>query len=205
MTLKDLLLLSISRALLRHAAHASPPTRVKWAVAAASELESIASSYESLIWSVGTVRASYKERLRAMSLNEPQLPRTLLMSEILICFLPSSLLWASALVAVARSQIPPLDGLWLSTAASIGPIGLVIFAAATARFTFARRFGSLALALLAGWTALVVLLSPLTPALLRQLPWRDFVLLVLLPTIGAAHYALLERNTHSVDCQNAPG
>lgn len=195
---KSALIVLFSRALLRHAAHACPPARANWIAAAASELDSITGAHESLAWSVGAVRASYRERLRAMSLHEPQLPRLVLLLEVLTCFLPSSLLWACVMAAAMRDTLPLRDSLYLCSAASIGPVGLLFFGQVAIGIPSPHgRRRSLTLTSLAGWTAVVVLLSPLTPLLLEEMPWRDCVLLVLLPVIGAAHYAVLESKSRS--------
>lgn len=201
--MQDSLASSISKALLRHALRACPPGREKWIAAAAAELESITGSYESLMWSLGAVYASYQARLSAMSLDQPQLSGPVLTLEALICFFPSSLLWGWVLLAVAKDQIPASGGLYLFAAASIGPMGLVAFgrmAIGNCRST--RGHGALTLILLAGWTAAAILLSPLTPMPLMDLAWRDCVLLVLLPLIGVMHYMHLARKSRSIHGRN---
>jgi len=50
------------------------------------------------------------------------------------------------------------------------------------------------LALLIAWAAVVEFILPLTSSILWNLPWRDGVLLVLLPLAGVAHYSLLASN-----------
>jgi hypothetical protein len=35
------------------------------------------------------------------------------------------------------------------------------------------------------------------------LPWRDCVLFIVLPVIGAAHFAFLERRARATDARNA--
>jgi hypothetical protein len=189
-------MLLASRVLLRHAAHVCPPARASWITAAANELDCMTEPRESLFWSIGAVQASYKERVRAMSLNETQLPGFVLMLEVLLCFLPSSLLCACAVGAIANDGLPLLDGLSLSSATLIGPIGLLIFGQVAFGIRPSNaRWRSLVLTSLAGWTAFVVLVSPLTPLPLEEMSWRDCVLLVLLPFVGAAHYALLEHKS----------
>ena len=196
----------ISRALVRHALHACPPARANWIAAAASELDSIASAYESLIWSLGTVWASYKARFCAMSITEPQLPKLLLSLELLTCFLPASFLCAWTLWAAANHMLQPGAASCLASAASIGPVGLALFGRVVVGGSCSHgKYRSIALISLAGWIAVVILLLPCTPLPFRELPWRDCVLLVVLPLIGAAHYALLEGRAQSMDGQNALG
>lgn len=202
----DSLLRLISRALVAHALHACPPGRAKWIVAATSELDSIASSYESLIWSLGTVWASYKARFCAMSMTEPQLPKLLISLELVTCFLPSSFLCVWALTAAANHMLQPGAALCLATAASIGPIGLVLFGRMAVGGSCSRgKYWSIVLISLAGWIAIVILLLPCTPLPFREMPWRDCVLLVILPLIGTAHYAFLESRAQSVNGQSALG
>lgn len=189
----------LARALLDHAVRACPINRMKWVAAAANELDSITGSYESLAWSLGTIWISYKARFRAMSLSDPQLPRFLLALEALTCFLPSSLLWIWTLRATADHTLPTSAALCLATAASIGPLGLAVFGqVALGNFRPGRRSWSAALTSLAGWTAVAILLLPGTPIPFKDMPWRDCVLLVVLPLLGAAHYAFLERRPQSL-------
>jgi hypothetical protein len=204
MTPRDSVVRFISMVLLRHASHACPPQRAKWVASATNEIDSISSPYETLKWSLGTVWASYKERFCAMSIAEPQLPRLLITLEVLTCFLPNSLLWVWALRAAARHILPAAPALCLTTAASIGPIGLLLFGQVALGNPWPPgRCGSVVLISLAGWIAVVILLLPLSPSPFMELPWRDCVLLIILPLIGAAHYALLERGVRSNDAQTA--
>lgn len=195
---------SISRMLADHAWRACPPGRAKWIAAATSELDSISNSYESLIWSLGAVWASYKERFCAMSIIEPQLPKPLLTLEVLTCFLPSSLLWVWTLTAASNHMLPARAVLCLASAASIGPVGLAFFGQVALGISWSRgRYRSIALTFLACWSSVAILLLPSTPAPFKELPWRDCVLLIVLPLIGAAHYTFLERRGQSVDARNA--
>jgi hypothetical protein len=194
MKAKDSVLRCISRVLVDHAASACPPGRAKWIAAATNELDSITSSYEVLTWSLGTVWASYKERFGAMSMSEPQVPKLLLTLEVLTCFLPSSLLWIWTLEATSNRMLPVAAALCLASAASIGPVGIAFFGSVALGISRSRgRYRSVALALLAAWSAVVILLLPGTPTPFRELPWRDCVLFIVLPVIGAAHFAFLER------------
>lgn len=164
------------------------------------------SSCESLTWCLGTLWASYQERLRAMSLHDPLVPKPLLALEVLTCFLASSALWAWSLRAVATQMLPAGAGLYLATAASIGPVGLVVFGrVAVGNFSSSGRHGSLALVLLAGWAAAAIFLCPGMPPPFRDMPWRDCALFVLLPLIGAAHYHFLAHNTISIPEESASG
>jgi len=204
MKAKDSALRYISRVLVGHAARACPPRRAKWIAAATNELDSMTSSYEVLTWSLGTVWASYKERLCAMSITEPQVPKLLLTLEVLTCFLPSSLLWIWTLEATGNRMLPVVAALCLATAASIGPVGIAFFGPVALGIARSRgRYRSVALAFLAAWSAVVILLLPATPTPFRELPWRDCVLFIVLPVIGAAHFAFLERRAQSPHTQNA--
>lgn len=204
MKAKDSAVRSISRVLVGHASHACPPGRAKWIAAATNELDSITSSYEVLTWSLGTVWASYKERFCAMSITEPQVPRLLMTLEVLTCFLPSSLLWIWTLKATTNHMLPAGAALCLATAASIGPVGLALFGQVALGFgRSGGRYRSVALIFIAAWSAVVILLLPSTPTPFKELPWRDCVLFIVLPVIGAAHFAFLERRARSTDPRNS--
>lgn len=151
MNIKEAFLRLLARALVGHAVRACPASRVKWVAAAANELDSITSSYESLVWSLGIIWVSYRARFCAMSISEPQLPRLLLTLEVLTCFLPSSLLWVWTLRAAANHMLPTIAALCLATAASIGPVGLLVFGQVVLGSSRARgRSWSVALTSLAG-------------------------------------------------------
>lgn len=139
-----------------------------------------------------------------MSMTDPQLPRPLLALEALTLFLPGGLLWAWALAAAFNHMLTAGNALCLASAASIGPAGLAFFGQVILRISSRRqKHRSLALILLAGWSSVAILLLPSTPTPLKELPWRDCVLLTVLPLIGVAHYALLELRSHSLDPKNA--
>lgn len=197
MTAADVLLWWMSKVLLRHALQVWPPSSSNWASAAANEIAYMEGAGESLRWSIGTVRASYQARLSSMSLRDPQIPRPILLLEALICFAPATCLWTSSLSAVGRNIAPLPDAIFLITAASVGPIGLMTFG----RLLFGQhsvrhqRWGPV-LTWLACWTATAFLLSPVASMPLSDWPWRDCVMLLLLPLVGAAHYSLLAQNTH---------
>lgn len=193
----------LTRTLLDHAVRACPASHKKWVTAAANELDSIGSSYDALAWSLGTIWVSYKARVSAMSISDPQLPKPLVTLEALTCFLPSSLLWLWTLSATADHMLPTPAALYLATAATIGPLGLTVFGRIVLRNSAPcrRSSWSVVLASLAGWTAAVILLLPATPIPFKDLPWRDCVLLVVLPLIGSAHYAFLERHPQSTTPQ----
>ena len=203
MRARDSALRYISRVLAGHALRACPPGRAKWITAATNELDSITSSREGLTWSLGTVWASYKERFCAMSMAEPQVPKLLLTVEGLTCFLPCSLLWMWTLEAATHRVLPVVAASCLATAASIGPVGLAFFGQVALGSSRSRgRYRSVALAFLAAWSAVAILLLPSTPTPFRDMPWRDGVLFMVLPAIGAAHFAFLERRPRSMDTEN---
>ena len=188
----------ISKALQHHAYQVCPVRRRKWIVAAVSELDAVTTSCERIAWSVGTVRAAYVARLSAMSICEPMVPKCILMLEAAFCFVSPTLLWIWALASAVRGSLAQFDCLYAAMAVSIGPIGLAIFGqlvlGTPPRYARGQaRF----MALLAGFGLIVVLIPVLTPIPLKDLPWRDSVLLLLLPTAGAAHYSFLARRSEA--------
>src|SRR5271154_7376636 len=106
MTVEAFLSPQLSRALRRHALRSCPPPRLELIRAAANELDYVASPTESLIWSIGIVKASYRERLRSMSIASPHISKPVLLLEALICFLPASLLWFKASLGVITCLMP---------------------------------------------------------------------------------------------------
>jgi hypothetical protein len=191
----NFLLSKMSTTLLRHALHVCPPARSKWIAAAAKELGYVDNSYETLVWSVGVVEASYRERIRSMTLHEPQIAKPILLLEMLICFLPVTVFCGTVSRAATNSLVSASEALLLATATLVGPFGLALFGGILIGVPRSRgKYRARVLTLLLAWTAIVVLFSPVGSMPLNNLPWRDCVLLLLLPTIGVAHYALLARD-----------
>lgn len=193
----DVLLWWMSRMLLRHALRVWPHSGSNWASAAANETAYMECAVESFKWSIGTVRASYQARLSSMSLRDPQIPRPILLLEALICFVPATCLWISSSSAVATNVAPLPDGVYLITAASVGPIGLMTFGRLLfGKHSARRQRWAPILTWLACWTATAFLLSPVVSMPPSDWAWRDCVLLLVLPLVGSAHYSLLAQNTH---------
>jgi hypothetical protein len=200
MTVGALLSSQISKALRRHALRTCPPRRLELIRAAANELDYVASPTESLIWSIGIVKASYRERLRSMSIASPQISKPVLLLEALICFLPASLLWFKASLGVFTSLMPRADGLLLVTASMVGPVGMMCFGELLlGRARVDASFRAFILALLMAWAVVVESILPLTSSILWSLPWRDGVLLLLFPLAAVAHYSLLAYNASPWD------
>lgn len=56
-----------ARRLVRHAKHVMHPARPAWSAVMESELEHVPGDYQSLLWAIGCVRASYMERFYGRS------------------------------------------------------------------------------------------------------------------------------------------
>jgi hypothetical protein len=96
-----------------------------------------------------------------MSMTEPQLPKLLLSLELVTCFLPSSYLWVWTLRAMVNHVLQTGSALYLVSAASIGPVGLVLFGRVVVGGSgFPGKHWSFVLMSLAGWIAVVILLLP---------------------------------------------
>ena len=200
MTVEAFLSPQLSRALRRHALRACPPPRLELIRAAANELDYVTSPTESLIWSIGIVRASYWERLRSMSIASPLISKPVLLLEALICFLPVSFFWSEISLDVITGLIPRTEGLLLITSAMVGPLGMASFGELLlGKAPIDASFRAFTLALLVAWAAVVEFILPLTSSILWSLPWRDGVLLLLLPLAAVGHYSFLACNTSSSD------
>jgi hypothetical protein len=69
-----------------HAEKALPRCRADWARAMRNEIHHISGNRAALIWALGCVFASYRERVRAMIETNPRISRWVLVLEMLCCF-----------------------------------------------------------------------------------------------------------------------
>lgn len=171
----------------RHAGAVLLPHRPDWAKAMASEVDHLSSDSAAFHWAIGCLIASYRERIKITLTRNLYVSRWLMSLEMLVCFVPLTWLGTTVLYVYATGNLPTQEAFLNLSAAAIGPIGL---AAALWAIVFKRSaFGNgviLTLCILAGWT--VLSFSALALGGMGTISnWREFFLIVLLPSIGTAH------------------
>lgn len=201
--------------LMRASKKALPPARGDWAEAMHAEFLHIHTDRQALHWAVGCLLVSIKERMSIMITGNLKISRWLLTPEMLLCFLPLTLLWLdgidgrSGLLRLGRAQIdkyffatPSGTWLWIALAsgivlATVGPMALI----AAFRWIVWRRSvenRALRTALIAA-PILVGLMSLIARAASDGASgfdlaaadafdfWSGVFLLSVLPALGAAH------------------
>jgi hypothetical protein len=174
-----------------HAEKALPPCRADWAKAMRNEIHHISGNGAALIWALGCVFASYRERVRAMIDTNPRISRWVLVLEMLCCFIPLTLLCLAIVENLGR--MPGSTGILALTVAATGPIGLIVaFKVVVLNRPSLTRFATAALCILAAWTGLAYSLHILAGGQPAH-AWREFVLIALLPALGIFHLVYLAR------------
>jgi hypothetical protein len=173
-----------------------PDSHTAWAKAIAREVDAITVDSEALSWAVGGVLASYKEKVCVMNIGTPRIAPWILGLEVLICFIPLTLLGLAVLSALASGAMPLGIALLYLSGTAIGPIGLVAgFRAIVRRGTHLSQVGSLVMCLFAAWTVFAFFLAAFAGDGLIGDWWRESILIALLPAAGTAHLALLARRS----------
>ena len=185
----------------RFTAHASDLLRKKradWAQAMRNELDYVPPGWPALRWSIGCLFASFRERATIMqigTLKTTRLSRVALTLEMLLCFVQATGggllgLFSSALFAGDPPFGAPVAVLLLTTSL-VGPLGLFLgFKFIVLEQRWLSRRMTVVLCTLATWTFVgntFFVLTVASPG--SQL--RAFVLLALLPLLGAAHLVYL--------------
>jgi hypothetical protein len=178
----------VATLLVRHAVWVSPPKRKDWVQAMRHELDHIPLGVSALQWAVGCVLVSYIERIRFMTRSLTTLPRWLLALEMTVCLAPLTLLFIAILAAIARGLMPVEYGVLYGSMSVLGPVGLAV---AVRLILFSGdavgRTTVVALVLLAPWTVVACSGQVLHDGAPFSNTWRDFVLIALLPALGAIH------------------
>lgn len=179
--------------LVRQARKALPAHRSEWADAMRAELHYISSDYVALRWALGLFLASCLERVRIVNAERPGLPRWLLSLEMLLCFAPLTFFTVVLVVVLLKGIMPTQTALLSLSATAVGPIGLAIAFRMIVLGPIALGRGTiLALGILAAWT-LFAFTSSLAVGGSGPIVewWREYVLIALLPAVGAAHLMLI--------------
>jgi hypothetical protein len=204
----------IASALMTVSALFLPPRRQSWAAAMRAEYEHIHVDRQAFTWAAGCVLVSLKERI-IMIKGNLKISRWLLAPEMLLCFLPLTLLWldgidgGSGLLRLDRASIQkyfigaPGGTVFLAALisgvifATIGPVAL--FAAARQiiwdrPITNTWLRGALIAAPTAyGAMAVLSRMVDMGAAAFSAVPadafdfWSGIVLLSVLPVLGAVH------------------
>jgi hypothetical protein len=158
----------------------------------ASEMDHIPDDASAFWWALGSTFVSYLERVDNMIRSSMNLPRWLLCLEMAVCLGPLAWLFAAVLTMTGRGVMPLDYGIPLTSAALLGPLGLVL---ALRTVLFAKSSVGHAitaiLAVLAAWTVLEYTGQLFQGAFLST--WRDYVLMAILPPLAVAH--LLQINS----------
>jgi hypothetical protein len=184
----------VARGLVKHAAMASPKERADWAQAMINELDYLPPDLSAVGWALGCILVSYSERMRAMIRSFESLPRWVLALEMLVCFLPLTLLFSSVILTGLHGGFTLQTCLLYCSGAVLGPLGLVaalrsIFFKSMSRATIAG------LCLLAAWTIAAYAAQVLTFGQSHLSDWwREIVIIAVLPALAVIHLVFI--NTH---------
>lgn len=101
MTRSASLLRGLTSALMRFAARLLPRRRSDWAKAMHSELERFENDRDAFVWAVGCVGAAARERADAVLVGNLEIPRWILVPEMLLCFVPLTIGWLDGIAGVS--------------------------------------------------------------------------------------------------------
>jgi len=182
-----------------HAANLLSDERSDWAQAITNEIRYVPSDSAALGWAIGCLFASYKERMRIMNTANSKMSRWISSLEMLVCFLPLSLLGLAVASMLLTGRMPIQVALPNLLTAAIGPIGLIV----AFRMFVLQRFALsgpmiTVLCIAATWTILAFA-SGLAIGGNGSIGewWREFVLIALLPAVGSAHLIFIANRSSS--------
>jgi hypothetical protein len=185
----------IALGLTAHAARILPPERREWSQAMIAEVDHLPSAGAAIRWAIGCIFAGYIERMRSMNHPIGHVARWVLSLEMLICFVPVTVLFVGVTLSAERGVWPLTTSLRYGSATLIGPIGLVISVLVLVLKRTIGRMTSTALHLLAAWTAVSYLSLALSngASLLadRWQIFKIFVLVAVLPTLAVVHLTFI--------------
>jgi hypothetical protein len=183
----------LARGLVKHAALASPKERSEWAQAMTNELDYLAPNLSAVGWALGCIFVCYSERIRAMFRSLETLPRSILVLEMLVCFLPLTLLFSSVIHTGLQGGFTLPACLLYCSGTILGPLGL----AAALRSIFFKPAGMsramiAGLCLLAAWTVAAYSAQILTFGQSHLSDWwREIVIIAVLPTLAVLHLVFI--------------
>jgi hypothetical protein len=175
---------------------ASPKERADWAQAMINEFDYLPPDLSAVGWALGCIFASYSERIRAMIRPLESLPRWVLAVEMLVCFLPLTLLFAAVVVRGLHGGFTLQTSLLYGSGAVLGPLGLL--AALRSIFFKSPGLGRATIAglcLLAAWTLVAYSAQILTFGQSHLSDWwREFVIIAVLPALAVIHLVFIYSN-----------
>jgi hypothetical protein len=186
----------VARRLVKHAALASPKERTDWAQAMINELDYLPPDLSAVSWALGCIYAAYSERTRTMIRSFESLPRWVLALEMLVCFLPLTLLFASVILTGLHGGFTLPVCLLYCSGALLGPLGLL----AALRSIFSKsgamsRVAIAGLCLLTAWNLAAYSAQILTFGQSHWSDWwREIVIIAVLPALAVIHLVFI--NTH---------
>ncbi len=186
----------MTRGLVAHAAAVSPGERAEWVQAMSNELDYLPPDTSAIGWALGCLLVCYSERIRAMVRPFESLPRWVLVLEMLVCFLPLTLLFSAVVQRGLHGGFNIEEGALYISATILGPAGL----AAALRSIVSSSIGVcraaiVALCVLAAWTLAAYSLQILTFGQSHLSDWwREFVLIAALPFLAVLHLVFI--NSH---------
>jgi hypothetical protein len=170
-----------------------PARQSEWAAAISHEIRHIPSDFEAMRWSLGAVRACLNERMRAMSARVLRVTRWVWIPEMLLCFVPLTWFWVVlAGETLGRSGLIGITWPYLLVAA-LGPLGLALAIWKTLMPAVPMKQAVLVGLCIATGGVIALQVSGWLPLFGAGGPmadwWRDFVLIAVLPFMGALHLA----------------
>ncbi len=178
----------VATLLAKHAVWVSPPNRRDWLEGMRHELDHVPRGISALHWAAGCALVGYIERIRFMMRSLATLPRWLLALEMTVCLAPLTLLFIAIVAATARGLTTAEDGLLYGSVSVLGPVGLAVAIRLILSSHHAiGRATVVALTALGLWTVLACSGLVLHDGAPFSSTWHDFVLIALLPALGAMH------------------
>jgi hypothetical protein len=187
--------------LAEHAMSVSMPGQREWIVAMVNELQQVPPGRASLSWALGCLFVSYTARMEGMARSLLNLPRWLLLLEMLLCLGPACAYFVCVAVSTMNGYMlfnpspqysSTQQGLVFGSATLVGPFGLVIAFRTLFLPTFRpSRIATGLLCVLVAWSLVVF------AGLMRyfhvglDILWPIIVPMVCLPAVAVAHLAWL--------------
>jgi hypothetical protein len=153
----------------------------------ANEMNHLPPHTSQLAWALNCVAVSYTERVRIMSRSVLSLSRWVLALEMLVCFLPLTLLCFAIVTTAFYGFYTPLNAVLLCSATAVGPFGLLVTLrhgilgrAVKSRVTLPLLCALALWNLLAYTSQFAGVGSPLSA-------WREVLLCAVFPALGSFH------------------
>ncbi len=121
-------------------------------------------------------------------------PRWILAIEMLVCFVPLTLLGVGVVGEALGGRMPAASAMLYLSVVATGPLGLVVSVRRlVGGVTPLGRGTVIVLCIAAGWTLLAYVLLPYNARSPISEWWREFVIIALLPSIGVVRLVLGNR------------